>query len=114
MIDRIIKPLQLQRTLLDYPSEDDKDVAKAYNTLDDGSPVEITIVQATGKTFSDAAAGLRTCVKDLLSLCDAFIYALNDQAKTKKTYTPGSPFKHVNDLVSAQIQLDESSPDGGS
>ncbi len=114
MRGRIIEPLKLQRTLLDFPSKDDKNVAKAYNTLDDASPIEIATVQATERTFSGAAAGLRTCVKDLLSFYDAFIYALNDQTKTRKTSTPGSPFMHVNDLVSPQGPLDESSSDEGS
>ena len=50
---------------------DDKNVAKAYHTLDDTSPVEIL----TGKTFSGSAAGFRSCTKDLLTFYDAFMVA---------------------------------------
>lgn len=114
MRGRIIEPLNLWRTLLDYPSKDDKNVAKAYEALDDASPAEITTVQATGEGFSGAAAGLRSSVHDLLSLYDAFIQALNDQAKTKLTFTPNSPFKHVNDLVEPRVHLNQENPDDGS
>jgi hypothetical protein len=77
--DRILKPLHLSRTLLDYPAPDDGNVAKAYEALDDASPVEIHTVKATEKIMSGAAASLRTCIEDLLVLYDAFMTAANDQ-----------------------------------
>jgi CubicO group peptidase (beta-lactamase class C family) len=103
--DRIFKPLQLKRTMLDYPPKDDGNVAKAYSALDDASPTEIHTVKATDKIFSGAAAGLRTCVKDLLVLYDAFMLAANDQFATGKTSTSGSPLKQVNHIMSARIPM---------
>jgi CubicO group peptidase (beta-lactamase class C family) len=101
--DRILKLLNLSRTLLDYPAPDDGNVAKAYEALDDASPVEIDTVKATEKIMSGAAAGLRTCTKDLLVLYDAFMTAANDQFVSGNTSTPNSPLKQVNHLMSAAI-----------
>jgi CubicO group peptidase (beta-lactamase class C family) len=101
--DRIFKPLQLTRTLLDHPASDDGNVAKAYEALDDASPVEIHTVKATEKTMSGAAAGLRTCTKDLLY--DAFMIAANDQFASGNTSTPNSPLKQVSHLMSAAIPI---------
>lgn len=103
--DRIIKPLNLPRTLLDFPSPDDKNVAKAYEALDDSSPVEIPTVKATDKIFSGAAASLRSCTKDLLLVYDAFMIAFKDQFATGNTSTPNSPLKQVAQLMSAKIPM---------
>ncbi|PVH79400.1 beta-lactamase/transpeptidase-like protein [Cadophora sp. DSE1049] len=80
-------------------------IDKAYTTLDDGSPIEIPTVQSTDKIFSGAAGGLRTCVKDLLTLYSAFIHAANDQFDTGKTSTPGSPIKQASHLMSSKIPM---------
>ena len=61
-------------------------------------------------TFSGAAAGLRTCVKDLLALYHAFLQAAEDQFATGQTSTPGSPLKQMNHLMSAQIPMDQATP----
>jgi len=103
--DRILKPLNLSRTLLDYPAPDDGNVAMAYEALDDASPVEIYTVTATEKIMSGAAAGLRTCTKDLLVLYDAFMIAANDQFASGNTSTPNSPLKQVSHLMSAAIPI---------
>jgi CubicO group peptidase (beta-lactamase class C family) len=103
--DRILKPLNLSRTLLDYPAPDDGNVAKAYEALDDASPVEIHTVKATKKIMSGAAAGLRTCTKDLLVLYDAFMTVANAQFASGNTSTPNSPLKQVNHLMSAAIPI---------
>jgi CubicO group peptidase (beta-lactamase class C family) len=103
--DRILKPLNLSRTLLDYPAPDDGYVAKAYEALDDASPVEIHTLKATEKIMSGAPAGLRTCTKDLLVLYDAFIIAAIDQFASGNTSTPNSPLKQVNHLMPAAIPI---------
>ena len=103
--DRILKPLNLSRTLLDYPAPDDGNVAMAYEALDDASPVEIHTVKATEKIMSGAAASLRTCTEDLLVLYDAFMIAANDQFASGNTSTPNSPLKQVNHLMSAAIPI---------
>jgi CubicO group peptidase (beta-lactamase class C family) len=103
--DRIIKPLKLSRTLLDYPHPDDKNVAKAYEVLDDRSPVEITTVQATEKVFSGAAASLRSCTKDLLVVYDTFLVAFKNQLLTGNSTTPNSPIKEAAQLMSAKIPI---------
>ena len=103
--DRIFKPLELTRTLLDYPAPDDSNVAKAYEAMDDACPVEIDTVKATDKTMSGGAAGVRTCTKDLLVLYDAFMTAANDQFASGNMSTPNSPLTQVNHLMSAAIPI---------
>ena len=105
--ERIFKPMGLKRTMLDFPTKNESNFANAYNTLDNTLPVEIQTVRATATTFTGAAAGLRTCVKDLLVLYQAFLQAAGDQFATRKTSTPGSPLKQVSCLMSAQIPLDQ-------
>jgi hypothetical protein len=62
-------------------------------------------VKATEKIMSGAAAGLRTCTKDLLVLYDAFMIAANYQFASGNTSTPNSPLKQVNHLMSAAIPM---------
>lgn len=53
------------------------------------------------------AGGVRSCVKDLLVFYKTFLKSLNNQVHTGQNSTPGSPLKHVRQLMSPHMQLPE-------
>ena len=99
----ILKPLGLSRT--SAVVEEDDNTAKAYTVLDNGSPNEIDGVKAAADKFGGANGGIRSCVKDLLKLYRMIMKSGNDQFNTGRASTPGSPLKHVGQLLSSNIPL---------
>lgn len=77
--DSFLKPLGVTRTYTKRPPSDIKDVAKAYNTLDDGTPSEIPTVKAGEGSFGGPSAGMFTCVVDLLKAYTSIMEAVKDQ-----------------------------------
>lgn len=102
----ILSPLKLHRTFTDPAPEDEKNVAKAYCTLDNGAATQIHTVRSGDSVFGGSSGGLRSCVSDLLKLYGAFMEAINDQFETGATSTDGSPFKQASHLVAAKIPMD--------
>ena len=102
---RIIDPLGMDRTFTCAAPKHLDNVAKAYCTLDDATPVEIHTIKAGADTFSGSGAGVSTCVKDLLKHYSTLIKAAHDQFKTGKTSGPHSPLKQVNHILSAKIPM---------
>jgi CubicO group peptidase (beta-lactamase class C family) len=76
---RIIEPLDMERTYFQTPPSSIDNVARCYNTLDDGTPVPITCVKTGDDSFGGPSAGICTCVKDLLKLYSVFLASANDQ-----------------------------------
>lgn len=68
----------LKRTFSRAPPAGTENVSKAYNTLDDLSPVEIHPPRTGDNSFGGASGGMFTCVKDLLTLYKALMAAAND------------------------------------
>ena len=102
---RILDPIGLDRTSLKTPLPDVYNVAKCYNTLDDGTPTLIRCATTGDDGFCDPSGGLRTCVKDLLKFCSCLLRSANDQFSSGKTSTEDSPLKQVNYLMSAKIPI---------
>lgn len=103
--ETILQPLNMDRTFTGQPPSDVQDVSKAYNTLDDGTPVQIPTVQAGHGAFGGASGGMFSCVEDLLKLYAAAMKAMEDQFTSDQTQTDGSPLKRVADIFSAKIPL---------
>ena len=102
---RILDPIGLERTSFQTPLADVDNVAKCYNTLDDGTPTPIRCVANGDDGFGGASGSLRTCVKDLLKLYSSFLRSAKEQFESGKTSTEGSPLKQVNHLMSAKIPM---------
>ena len=105
MKSRILDPIGLDRTPLKTPLPDIDNVAKCYNTLDDGTPTPIRCATTGDDVFCGPSGGLGTCVKDLLKFCSSFLGAASDQFASGKTSTEGSPLKQVNHLMSAKVPM---------
>ena len=105
---KILEPLGLTRTHA-LGNEKDDNTAKAYVTLDHRTPTEIAGVKIAADQFGGASGGIRTCVKDLLTLYQELMRAGKDQFSTGQTSTPGSPLKQVPQLLSSKIPLKETS-----
>lgn len=104
---RIIEPLGMRRTFFKTPPSDVGNVAKSYNTLDDGSPTPIDNVKTGDDGFGGPSAGIRTCVKDLLKLYSVFLASAKDQFASGRTSSQDSPLKQVSHLMSAKIPMDQ-------
>ena len=102
---RILDPIGLDRTSLKTPLPDVDDVAKCYNTLDDGTPTPIRCATTGDDGFCGPSGGLRTCVKDLLKFCSSLLRSASDQFASGKTLTKDSPLKQVNHIESAKIPM---------
>ena len=96
------------RTYFQTPASNIDNVARCYNTLDDGTPTPITCVKTGDESFGGPSAGIRTCVKDLLKLYSVFFASANDEFESGTTSTKGSPLKQVNHLMSAKIPMNQS------
>lgn len=83
----------------------DDNVAKAYATLDDASPVNIAPMQSGDNTVGGPGSAMRSCMKDLLRLYTAFLEAGMDQLATGLTSTPQNPLKQVSYLFSPRISM---------
>lgn len=103
--ESFLEPLKMGRTYTKQPPSDVQDVSKAYNTLDDGTPVQIPTVQAGHGVFGGSSGGMFSCVEDLLKLYAAAMEAMEDQFTSNRTQTDGLPFKRVADIFSAKIPV---------
>lgn len=102
---RILDPIGLERTSFKTPLPDVDNVAKCYNTLDDGTPTPIRCLTAGDDGFCGPSGGLRTCVKDLLKFYSSLLRAAKEQFASGTTSTEDSPLKQVNHLLSAKISI---------
>lgn len=102
---RILDPIGLDRTSFQTPPPDVDNVAKCYNTLDDGTPTPIRCVTHGDDGFGGPSGDLRTCVKDLLKLYSSLLRSANEQFASGTTSNKGSPLKQINHLLSAKIPM---------
>ena len=92
---RILDPIGLERTSFKTPLPDVDNVAKCYNTLDDGTPTPIRCLTAGDDGFCGPSSGLRTCVKDLLKFYSSFLRS------AKKQFASGETSSEDPSLVSS-------------
>ena len=97
----------MQRTYFQSRSSNTENVAKCYNTLDNGTPTPIDSVKTGDDGFGGSSGGIRTCVKDLLKLYSVFLVSATDQFANGRTSTEGSPLKQVNHLMSAKVPMNQ-------
>ncbi|KAJ8131518.1 hypothetical protein O1611_g2108 [Lasiodiplodia mahajangana] len=104
---KFFQPLGMQRTFTGRPPPDTDNVSKAYNTLDNGTPVEIPLVKAGEGVVGGASGGIFTCVEDLLKAYTEVVNTINHEFETGQP-SKGSPFKRIADVISAKIPMDQS------
>ncbi|KAF2144342.1 uncharacterized protein K452DRAFT_306921 [Aplosporella prunicola CBS 121167] len=92
---KIFKALDMGRTGTRFGFIQDDNVAKAYATLDDASPVEIVPMLSGDNTVGGPGSAMRSCMKDLLRRYSSLLDAGNHQTATGRTSTPGNPFKQA-------------------
>ncbi|KAI1108841.1 beta-lactamase/transpeptidase-like protein [Nemania sp. NC0429] len=93
---KLFQPLGMGRTFTGRPPLDTENVAKAYNTLDDSTPVEIPLVKAGEAVFAGSSGGIFTCM----------VKAINCRFGSGQSPT-NSPFKRVEDIVSAKVPMNQ-------
>lgn len=103
--EKLFGPLGMTRTSLEDDASTRSNAAKAYFTLDDGSPVEVPVPTLSDKTFMAAAGSVRSCTNDLTKFYTSFMHAANDQFLNKTTNTQGSPFKQLLRILQPHSQL---------
>jgi hypothetical protein len=97
----------MKRAFTGPPPQDTEDVAKAYNTLDDGTPTDIPLVKAGEGVFGGSSGGMFTCVEDLLKAYGAMVAAINHEFGSGQSPLADapSPFKCARDVFSAKVPL---------
>ncbi|KAK0511026.1 hypothetical protein JMJ35_006578 [Cladonia borealis] len=103
---RILDPIGLDRTSLKTPLPDIDNVAKCYNTLNDGTPTPVRCATTGDDGFCGPSGGLRTCVKDLLKFCSCFLKSANDQFSNAKIPMGDPTFRETSYAFGwARVQL---------
>ncbi|KAK3936014.1 hypothetical protein QBC46DRAFT_420483 [Diplogelasinospora grovesii] len=96
----------MARTWTQSPLSLTKDVSKAYNVLDDRSPVEIHTVQAREGNFGGSSRGMFGCVEDLLRAYSNVMAAINSgRGKDSSGRNPKNPIKQAAEISSAKIPM---------
>ncbi|KAH9904257.1 beta-lactamase/transpeptidase-like protein [Xylariomycetidae sp. FL2044] len=104
--EELLEPLGMRRSSFFRPLDGDNNVAKAYGTLNNGDPVEIsTPAVDAGSVVGGPGGGLFTCVEDLLKAYTAAMEAFKDQMVTGRTETEGCPIRMAAELLSAKIPM---------
>ncbi|GAP92040.2 putative d- protein [Rosellinia necatrix] len=104
---KLFQPLGMQRTFTGRPPQHIENVAKAYNTLDDCTPVEIPLVKAGEGVIGGSSGGMFTCVEDLLKAYTEIVNMINNQFRFSGAATKESPLRRVADIISAKIPMNQ-------
>ncbi|KAJ3471910.1 hypothetical protein MRS44_002009 [Fusarium solani] len=102
--DAFFDPFSIERTYIGRPPSDVENVSRAYNTLEDATPVKVPIKSGRG-TFGGSSGGIFTCVADLLKAYAAVMDAFMDQFSTAEASTPSTQIKLAQDLFFAKIPM---------
>ena len=107
--ENLFKVLGMERTVTHGPLEKGN-IAEGYFALADGTPYHVPRPDIKDGDPIQGAAGVQSSVVDLLRLYKSFIYAFNRQESSGDTSCPNSPFKQVNTLTKAHINLSSNVP----
>ena len=101
----IFDPLHMESSLLSTPPSTKDNVAKAYNTLEDATPVRITAPEMGDDWWGAASGGIRSNIDDLLKLYKFFLNSFNGKM------TPLGDFSQRQGpyLMSSRIPLERAS-----
>lgn len=99
---QIFKSLDLHRITIEFPPANN--LAKSYQFLDDGTSWEILNLIIQDSTIMSAVGGAKSCVNDLLKYYVAFLAAAKHQMEQNCSFTPGSSFRQVGNMVKSQIK----------
>lgn len=105
---KIFEPLGLRRTTIGPLPVDN--VAKSYQTLDNGTSWPIPTSNIQDNTIMGSAGGAKSTVNDLLTYFGHFLSAANHQISTNSTSTEGSPFRELPALVQNHILASTAKP----
>ena len=103
--ENVFAQLGLERTSMAPPPEGTDNVSKAYNALDDGTPVCIPGPKTGDHGISSGSGGLHSCASDLARLYSSFVRSLNHEFENQQSSTPGSPLKQISRLMSAHVPM---------
>lgn len=92
--NNLLAPLHMDNTSSQQTIKN-SNAAKPYTVLDDHSFQLLAPVQAEEGTVMCSSQGIQSTVNDMLKWCQALIKAHNDQQKTGRTISPGSPLKQI-------------------
>ncbi|KAI5794145.1 putative D-aminoacylase [Pyronema domesticum] len=106
---RILEPLGLNRTVYTDAPADMENSAKAYAPLENGEPVEIPPAVQGEDAIIGPAGGIRSSVKDMLSIYKAFMEAANFEIENKGQPDPKNPFKQMHQLWRGMVGMPFSS-----
>ncbi|KAI9836854.1 MAG: hypothetical protein M1819_001019 [Sarea resinae] len=102
---RIFDPLGMRRTFTEDPSGQVDNVSRSYASLSDGTPYQISPPRLGDRTLMAPAAGIRSCVNDLLHFYAAIMVAASEQATNQTTSTPGSPLKQLSTIMAGHVHM---------
>lgn len=103
--DSILKPLDMSRTGFDSQFGGQDNVACAYATLDNATPILIEGPKLSNRTILGAGGGIRSSLKDMLTFYRALLLAERDQERTGESTTSGLPFKNAKEQFKSHINL---------
>ncbi|KAL8897524.1 MAG: hypothetical protein Q9207_007176 [Kuettlingeria erythrocarpa] len=101
---RILQPLGLNRTVTKHSSQTEN-VAEAYMALSDGTPFHLPRPSVEDGVIMEGAAGVQTCVTDMLKYAQKVMQCADDQFSRNTTSTKGSPLKQLPTLLKGHIDL---------
>jgi len=107
--EKILDPLNMQRTTIGEPSNDN--IAFAHAVYNDGTACRIPFPNLSDDTGMAGGAAGKSTIKDLLLMYKSLLSAYNHQRLSGLTSTPGLPFKHLRTIFSPHIELNKSQSD---
>ena len=107
--ENFFKNLGMERTVTDGPLETGN-IAEGYFALADGTPYHVPRPDIEDGDPIQGAAGVQSSVVDLLHFYKSFMHAFSEQMSSRTASCPNSPFKQVNILTKAHINLSSDVP----
>lgn len=99
--ERILDPLNMQRTTYGMPEDDN--MCASHAIRNDGTPCKIPYFNYSDRTGMAGGGAGKSTIEDLLILYKSMLFAYNHQAKTGLTSTPGSPLTQLQTVFAPYI-----------
>ncbi|KAK0726350.1 beta-lactamase/transpeptidase-like protein [Apiosordaria backusii] len=104
--ERVFAPLGMSRTSTSWESGDDNE-AKCYGILEDLSPVEVARPALGKGTTMEAAGGIKSTLRDMLTFYKTFMHETNFQFSSGSDASNFSPLKNCRMLTTNHARLPE-------
>lgn len=105
--ERLFRPLAMSRTSTswDEPAEDGNS-AKAYSTIQDGTPVQHERPLLGEGTFAEAAGGVKSTIKDMITWVQAWLECISESGRASvDANNNGNPLREVDWITSAHSAM---------